>query len=269
MSCEPAEAGGILGAYIEIQYDSREIHSTVNSTEQTFVFSLFIDEDEQTPSAPHSSIFGLNDDVAFLEYVYGILPDGRFLPNSSGAEVLLVLSDVRINQVGPKEWRCVAQYKFDSNTGQGGSRPENPQQGVDFALEYVKMHFTIGGDVTNITKSNSSDPVLASDSNLPGVPSNALAIGASENGVEGYNAPAGFRLQITGYYFPWAVDLNFADTLSQLIWGPKHEGTYNDDVFLGRPAGTLSLLSATGGGSVVDIIPITYEFDFKPNITAQ
>ena len=95
-------------------------------------------------------------------------------------------------------------------------------------------------------------------------------IGRTDETIEGAEVPTGdFRLQITGYYLPDSVTLAYAYTLQRLIRGSRGTGSYNGIPYLGAAVGEVQLRSATGGGRVVDIIPITFEFDITPNIENQ
>jgi len=53
-----------------------------------------------------------------------------------------------------------------------------------------------------------------------------------------------------------------------LIQSPRGYPTYNNAEFLTRPIGEVQLLSVSGGGTIVDIIPLTFEFSISRNRTA-
>ena len=51
--------------------------------------------------------------------------------------------------------------------------------------------------------------------------------------------------------------------------GKRNTGTYNDKTYLGAEKGEVQLRAASGGGTVVDIIPITFDFHLGFNIEEQ
>ena len=76
-------------------------------------------------------------------------------------------------------------------------------------------------------------------------------------------------LQITVYYIPSYITLAFANLIKSLVNGKKGKGSYNHLPFLGAATGEVQLMGASGGGIVVDVIPITFDFSLKNNIINQ
>ena len=265
--------------YAEVEYESRGMDLTLTGTSQTFVLVFCIDPEVEPYSVssdegsgletPYWEIFNYDDniiydqDVVALEYAYDLLPEIRMLPNITGELNFLILSTLKLENVGPYQWKAVATYSYDESSGAGGTSDPD-----DEVLPYVKIGFTIGGGSKEITKSlevKSSD--LSTSAVIPSLPTLAQQlIGATGTGVKGTTVPnSTFRLQITAYYKPATITLAFAVQIQNLISGPNNYGTYNNAIFLGTAVGETQLLSASGGGTVVDIIPITFEFDLARN----
>lgn len=251
---------------LEVFKDSRKIKNARTGMEEVFVFRLCLD-DTIPAVADHASIFGAEDDVVALEYAYTLIPLTRYLPDYTGPERLLVLDSVQILQKNSQNsWDFEAKYVFNVNTGTGGQSSQGP------TLPYIKIGFTIGGGTKRITSSLSevSKAVLKNGVNMP-LPEDSRVLGYSENGdIEGTDVPSSlFRFQITAYYLPWAVTLPYGVRLMRLIGGARGTGSYNARNYLGAAIGEVQYLSVSGGGVVVDIIPLTHEFSLSPNLTDQ
>lgn len=261
--------------YAEIVYESRGMVLTVAGIKQDFVLVFCIDPEIEPVANYSSNESGLNffdydiipydEDVVALEYAYTLFPDVRMLPDKNNDLFLLIITDLKLDNIGPYQWKATASYGYDSNTGTGGERANE-----DDVLPYIKIGFTIGGGTREITKPLSSGTaVLANAAIIPAVPALPNLIGVSKDGVKGTTVPnSTFRLQITTYYLPSVITLAFAVIIQELIKGTRGYGTYNDNTFLGTASGETQLLSASGGGTVVDIIPVTYEFDLAKNLNA-
>ena len=205
--------------YAEIEYESRGMDLTLTGMSQTFVLVFFIDpeiEPETTSSDgeyPGTNVFDydevpFDEDYVALEYAYTLLPEVRLLPNQAGELKLLTIQNLKLDKVGPYTWRATTTYSYDVNTGTGGERPTEEEPDV---LPYVKYNFTIGGGSREITKSiAASSPVLASGALIPAVPDLGGLIGVTSDGVKGTTVPeTAFRLQITAYYIPQSLTLEF------------------------------------------------------------
>lgn len=251
--------------YFEIVRDSREFTITASTFQQKIVVQVKLD-----PSiVPVNSNLGMNgqyDDIAALEYAYTLFSGFRAFPSYYNQVLVCVLDNIVAKDVGPNTWRFEATYKYDANSGTGG---ENPGED-DTTLPYIKYGFTIGQGTKLIKRSlSSTTPVLSTESKLAGPLDFMGAINVNDTTINGTEIPdAQFKLQITAYYFPQFVTMAFGNLIADLINGPRGYGTHNNATFLTRPAGEVQLLSASGGGTVVDIVPITFEFSLKKNVTA-
>lgn len=254
--------------YVEIVNDSRQGKVTVfKGMDSSLVLIINLDEEFLDASTSSFNAFDQSDDAVALEYAYTIFPDFRVMPDKNDMEIILTLKDIAFEQVGRVAWKFTGSYKYDisGGGGQGASGRE------DEVLENIKIGFSVGGGTRTITQSESrpskDHPTVQV---LPGAPEDNGAIGVTKDGITGAEtASTEMRLQITGYFRPSYIDIAFIKNIRRCITGNKNKGTYNDDWFLGAEAGELSLMSATGGGTVVDTIPVTFEFSFAINIDAE
>lgn len=257
-----------LPDYVEIIYESRELELGISTLEKNLVLSICLDPDDlDATSADSSNAVAWNDqsdDVKALELAYTYLPAYVQLPNAFGQLYLLILSNIKTKQVGPTEYRIEGKYEYNADQGKGGERPGEG----NVSLEYIKINFNIGGGTRRITQSKEITSTALTDSPtfdawLASAPPVDNAIGATEDEVVGAEIPDNvLRVQITGYFLPDYIDLDFMNALKAMV------PTTNDDVFLGAAAGELLLTAVSGGGSVVDIIPITFDFLVGENLSA-
>lgn len=253
--------------YVEILQESRSIDADRTSTSQTIVIQFQLDA-EASPSAPRAMFLGDNDDVLALETAYSIFPAGRWLPNSFGDEILLIISSVKVEQVNNLGWwKATADYIFDSNTGEGGERGEDPTAPT---LPFIKVGFSVGNRTRTVTQSLAvlQRNAIAAMGNRP-LPSTAMGnvIGYSEDNITGAEVySGGLNLQVTAYYFPQFITFNFLNMLAQMT---SPQCSTNSDDFLGYSPGEVLLLGADGSATITDVVPITYTFEIKKNVSAQ
>lgn len=267
-------------SYIEVANTSRSISVTTSGISQKVEIILCLDdalfdpppepEDEQTlldHPDPDYDFLDASDDVVATEYAYTVFPSSRIFPNYVGDKKLLILNDLQLTQLTHRRWKVIGTYGYDLNRGTGGEGVEENE----VSLPYVRINFSIGGGSRKIYKSlEVLDAIPSDDSPLPGAPANeAGAIGLSQDKIEGTEvSDSALRVQITAYYSPSFVDLEFILLLRDAKAGPNNYGTYNDAVFMGGQAGEVKLENVSGGGTVGDVIPITFDFIYAKNITA-
>jgi hypothetical protein len=233
--------------------------------QETFAVGIIIDEDLITSNVSGSEFLGMSDEVVATQYAYSIFPLARIFPDYSGALRVLVLNSIQMEQVNRLEWRAIAEYGFNNEQGTGGETPQGN------TLPYVKINFNIGGGTKRVFKSPNVISNEARTQNIVGPPKpppeTIGEIGLTDNSIEGVDVPsAEFRLQITAYFLPSAVTLAYANILKNLVAGKYNMGSYNNATFLGAPMGEVQFRAASGGGTVVDIIPITFDFAISNNI---
>lgn len=255
--------------YIEIAYDSRKIETGTRSAKQTIVLGLCLDpEIEPVFNSALGMFLGYEDDVAMLEYAFLITPNFRILPSSAGTPVLLERRSLTMDQKAPNYWEVTVDYQFDLDRGMGNQNNNNSN-----GSEYIKMNFSIGGGQKTIKRALDQIGPTVIRQDLVGkvqAEDTELAIGVTENSITGVSVPSSlFRLQITGYFFPSFVTFAYAKTLAELVAGKNHRGTYNNATFLGQASGEVQFLGASGGGSLIELIPITFEFSISPNLSGE
>ena len=260
-------------SYVEIANDSREFTVTNSGITQTLEIVLLLDPDDTLPitdSNPDYNFLDHSDDVVALKYAYQIIPEFRYCPSYDLDKRVLVLNSIKLKQEQPRQWRATAEYTFNINQGSGGTRPREDKN----TLPYIKINFNIGGGTKRVTKSHFVDSVaIATNAQVPAainVANIALngGMGITEDSLEGVDVPTSdLRLQVTVYYIPSYITIDFMKKIRDAIAGTENMGSYNDDVFLGCEEGEVQLRGASGGGVVVDIIPITYDFHIGKNRT--
>lgn len=258
---------------IEIQYESRgSIRATRTGMTTPLVFTFILDKDLLDYGDPDLNFNDQSDDAVALRYAYQILPQTRVTINADLQKQLCVLDQLNLDHIGPNTYKATATYKLDVNRGVGRAAGTQQFPSDPYVLPFIRIEFNIGGGTKHITKSREVKSVhLANLSPLPGAPPNdECAIGINEDGLDGTEVvSAELRVQITAYYKPTYITLNFVKTVRNIIAGKYNTGSYNDDVFLGFESGEVQLRNASGGGTVVDIIPITFDFSIKQNVTNE
>ncbi len=251
-------------SYVEILTESRGISMGRTSADQTIVVQFQLDPDT-LPEYGLASFLGATDDVLALEFAYTLFPDGRWLPGSDGTDIFLVITTLRIEQVNNFGWwKATAEYKYDSNTGQGSSGSTRPLPG-DWTLPYIKIGFSVGNRTKNITQSleliDSTQVIGPLQRELPCFDRTGNAIGVSEDNITGADIySAGLELQITAYYFPQYITFTFLDLLATMC------PSVNSDPFLAYQPGEVLLKGCDGSATVVDIVPITFNVEIAKNI---
>lgn len=260
--------------YGEIQ-GSRGIKFTTDTASQAVEILVKLNPNDLVSANAGTTYLGVSDDSKVVEYISTFIPRFKFLSIPAGGTVILVLTGLDIDEISKHQWLVKAKYDYNPNRGQGGGGAGGSVGGGGPAaatLDYIKIGFTIGGGSKVVKRSEEVlNSVLRIGSDLPGIPESATLpfIAATEDGeIQGTEVPSNsLRLQITGFYFPHIIDLDFTETIRNIIAGSRNTGSYNDDTFLDYEAGEVSLIQVTGGGSLGEIIPLTFEFDIKRNIS--
>jgi len=259
-------------SYVEIANDSREFDVTNSGISQTLKVVILLDPEDELPiehANPDYDFLSYSDDVVALEYAYSIIPEFRYCPNYDLEKKVLVLENIKLKQEGPRQWMVDASYTFNINQGSGGSRPEEGKN----TLPFVKLNFNIGGGTKRVMKSRVvSDVAVREDA--PIAESLELstyawkgAIGITDDSIEGTDVPSSdLRVQITVYYLPAFITFDFMKLIRDTIAGISNKGSYNDAEYLDCEEGEVQLRGASGGGVVVDIVPITFDFHIGKNI---
>lgn len=257
--------------YTEVLSESRTISATRTSTSQTIVieFQLPTDEDTgdlQSPTFPSAAanFLGESDDVLALETAYSIIPLTRWLPSSTGEPLLLELESLNVSQVSNYDrWKAVAEYTFDSarGIGAGGEDPDDPTTGP--SLPYMRFGFTVGGQTTHMTE-GLTDAIQASiPGGIPLGEDEVRAIGMTKDGIAGIDVPSGgLGIQLTGFFYPESITIEY---LKDLAFLTSPWCRVNHEPFLTFEEGEVLILGASGGGTLFDIVPITFDFNIKLN----
>lgn len=253
--------------YVEINEDSRNFSLTKTSIEQKLVLIACLDP-TITSSLTEATIFGQNDDTAALEYAYSIVPETRLFPDYDGVVQVCTLEKIDVEDLGQHKWKYTCRYTYDQQRGLGGTQPTGTHD--DKRLPYVKIGFKIGGGTKKVKKApiivDTSVSILSDLAGIGEIETEG-AIGMTPDGIEGVSVPSSsFSLQITAYYLPSFLTQSYANTLCDLAAGKYGMGSYNASTFLNRDAGEVQLLSISGGGTVIDVIPLTFDFSIKRNI---
>lgn len=250
--------------YVEVLKESRKISVTQTSTEQTI--SLRFQLPEQSTDGQFEFL-GDDLDAQALQYAHGLFPLFRLLPNYSGEPLALVLSNIELEEVNNYGWwAATAKYKFDLNEGFSGI-PDPGSEPAD-SLNFIRINFTLGGRTGIITESLAAPgyPIVHNyiGTDRPN-PENERTIGATQDSVEGAEIlVGGLQLMITVFYYP-QVAYSMTFIRDRLTACYKH---WNSGPFFAFAPGEVLLTEVTGGGTLGEIVPITFTFDIKPNLTA-
>lgn len=255
--------------YFEIISESRIWEATQTSTEETFVITFQLlesgDEDYVPPTFSQATFLGDDEDVLALETAYSIIPLARWAPNGNGDPLLLILERLKVSQVDNYGWwRAEFNYKYDDASPTGGSQEPDPEQET---MSYIKIGFSAGGGTRTLLKSKEVISTVSNTVDPRPLPSAEMRqlIGATQDTVEGTEIPTGgLTLRVTAYYKPSVVRTNtFLNRLAEFM----SEISVNSGIFLGFAAGEVRLDTIEGEATIVDVVPITFTFNVKKNIT--
>lgn len=233
---------------VEIEGESRGFDITNDSISQTFVYKLYDDEEDFVTA--DTGFFGPEDDTELAKYIYSTFPAFRTFPTSPSDTIALFISSVNATNLGKNLWRISVTY----------SLPEG-NEAKDYG--YIQYGFEAGGDTIHISQSISVRSSVARTGSGLTPPNWGGAIGVSKNGIEGADIPArGLRFNITGFFVPTDYATSLAKT-----WGDL-AGCCNNATFLSFAAGEVMYLSCSGQGEQYKVIPIQFNFLYKPNLSA-
>lgn len=258
--------------FVEIVTESRSLNQTWRSSQQTITiaFQVISDPDHPDyipPSFNYGEFMGDVDDVLVIEKAYTFFPRLKIIPDPDGYPIIMTFDSLRTEQMNNHGWwKCSAEYKHDINEGFGGQQgmPDRPpsEEAEDNVLPQIRMNFTLGGNTVHITKSSQVKSAEASTTaKVANAPDLLGTIGVTKNGITGYDiVDDSLNIQITAYYRPSFINFKFIEKLKHLV------GKTNNAKFLGQAPGEVLFLGASGGGAVLDIIPITFDFSIKENV---
>jgi len=261
--------------FVEILTESREISADQESTSQSFVIEFQLPTKELEPdeledpdfSSGLATFLGATDDVLALETAYSIIPMYRFLPDSNGNGLFMVLENVKVSQktnVGDW-WRAEFNYKFSYNEGQG-AQSETPPDTDDMTLPFIRIGFQVGNSSRHITESKEFIGADTANGIFRGVPDTKTAIGVSKDNVEGADVDSGgLQLQITAYYYPAKVTLSWINSVAAMFT-PDCPVNSNKILTQFLP-GEAKLLGMSGQAIVGEVIPITFDLSIIKNRT--
>lgn len=236
----------------EIHKESRKFTGDYTSTSQEMVYTIVIGE-EFYPA------FG-DEDQSTLAIQIGwlILPNFRILPGQQDVPVLLMLNQMQMEQIGRRSYKITGSYAYNANTGFSGQAGSDDEESE--ILPQIRINFTVGGDTKHITKSITTMGSARStpEAGFETPPDLQGAIGATKDSIAGADIPDdNLRLQVTVYYKPQFVNFALMTKFKKLV------GRLNGETFMGQPKRSVMFLGASGGGTVLDIIPITFDLDLK------
>lgn len=253
--------------YVEILLESREINAGWNSVSQTITLGFQLDP-AATPTDPGHEFLGSATDVIALQRAFTLLPLFKILPDSDDNDVILTRNNLRLREKNNYGWWiATCTYEFSVEGGGSGGRglAETPDPNVvaDNVLDTIQLNFGSGSTPTkHITQSFSTNTVAAVGAVGPAavLPTLNRTIGATKDGIVGVDVPDNsLDIQVTAYYRPSFVNNAFITRFKNL------KGKTNTEVFLGQAIGEVLFLDWSGGGTIYDIVPITFTFSIKEN----
>lgn len=264
---------------VELLSDSRRIAIEPDNVSQTMKFALqgnFMDEADVRPD-----LWVQDDDQEVMRFVYQYFPWFREFMRSDGSFGLLFLtagtientSDVNTwiveltydvpdsssSMVGGDQYNSlIEQYQLGPGGGENG--------GNGWSSEFTQLSFNSTADTRHVNTSLQLMEVDVADAYAAtlGVPAGVLdkpcAIGATEDGIEGTDVyDRDFKFQITQYFSPSRLKYRYIRRVHLLT------ATVNTHTFFGFPAGSVLFLGASGSGTLIENIPVTFEFAVRPN----
>lgn len=248
---------------------SRAISISNESFDQDFSFYIcgnFIEEAAIDPT------YGTDDDITALNAAYSIIPAFRMMPMYDGNLIQLVLTRLRLDQIDPDTWKVSVTYGVPGSGGQGpgGYNQENTNIGPNvgdydrWSNNFVQLGFNVSAQQETKTLSrslvNKRKAWGAANTNLPFTVGQPAPIGYTTEGVEGTNVYArGFSFSLTAYFPPSKLTFPYVRKLFRMAT------TLNLKTFFGFPAGSVLFLEASASGDVFSVVPVTFDFQMKPN----
>lgn len=245
---------------------SRSISVTEDSFQQDFVFYIcgnFLDEAIDDPS------YGPDDDIVALRAAYSMVPPRRIMPLYTGGNILLTLSDLKVDQVDPNTWKVSTSYsarpedQSPGGMGSGGTGPAVGDRG-NWSNNFVQLSFNVGAQQETRTQSIKLVDIKKNsgfgNQNVPHTTGQPAPIGQTINGIEG--APVyirNFGFSITAYFRPRLLTFNYVRRLYRMAT------TVNNASFFGFPAGSVLFLEASASGDLYSVVPVTFDFQVRPN----
>lgn len=241
-------------SYIEQLGDSRGFNITTDSITQTFVYRICLDEDLDQDDGDFGAFFTPNDDAGLALFAYSTFPSFRTFPLTASTTISLYLLGISAKE-DSSGWIITLTYGIPPlDQADGGS-------GL-----YVQFGLEIGAGTYHINKSLEvvdADPWdLEDDDDEEEPPDNYGLIGLNKDKIEGADILAkGLKFNITGYYTAdiWSI--------SVLLTFYSLQATYNNATFKGFSAGEVLLESISAQGDQYKLIPVTFSFVAKPNIS--
>lgn len=252
----------------EAYKESRTISVSNESLDEEFSFFLWGNFYEEALVDP---IYGPDDDIDALIAAYSIIPPFRMMPLYDGNDIILVLTRLQMEQIATDVWKISVTYSPPDLGGQGpGGYDETIEAGPGigdydtWSNNFVQLSFNVAASQETRTQSrqlvNKRKMFGATNPNLPFTTGKPAPIGWKADGVEGYPVYArGFSFSLTAYFPPARLTFPYVRRLFRMAT------TINNATFFGFPAGSVLFLEASGSGDVYSVVPVTFDFQVKPN----
>lgn len=255
--------------FAEKHRDSRAISMDVEAFDQEFSFFIWGNFYEEADVDP---VFGPEDDVLALEAAYSIIPQFRLMPSYDGNLVLLTITNIKLTSLQADHWLVEVTYGIPRGGGQfpgGYEEPVPPQtEGTnEWSNKYVQIGFQTAVSQVNRTMSIQLQAQNVRFGIVP-VPPAPYALGKSapmghhRDGAEGAEVYVpNFTFNVTSYFTPSQLTYAYARRLFSMT------GTLNMRAFFGFAPGSVMFQGSDGQGDLFSIIPVTFNFEMKLNLT--
>jgi hypothetical protein len=181
--------------------------------------------------------------------------------------VILTLSSIKATQINWETWRLDLTYDIEQGGENQGGGASGPSNGEANSTEFTQLSFNSTlvekkiqtAIVREVQKSSKS--TLAALVVPPGVAVGQLAfLGLSEEGIEGATIyEREFSFSITQYMAPTKLTYEYVRRISRI------SGCLNSGTWFGFPRGSVMAFGASGAGTLYQRVPVTIEFQVKPN----
>jgi hypothetical protein len=241
--------------------NSRSIDITHDSFQQDFVFYVCGNFYE---NANVDATYGPDDDIQALNAAYSIIPPFRSMPLYAGGNILLTLDRLAVNQVGDDLWKVEATYAAKNEDQTAGNAGPNQGDKQIWSNNFVQLSFNVTAAREKRTMSRGlssySANINANNKTSPYKLNYPSPMGLTTEGADGADVYVrGFSFSITRYMTPNQLTFSYVRRLYRM------STTVNNNTFFGFPAGSVLFLEATGSGDVFSTVPVTFDFQMRPN----
>ena len=263
--------------YMEVMGESRGFQISRKSVSKRFVFIIQSEMFVQEGLDNASPLPGTNADMVFddkrvqistIGVFWSLVPLVHIFWVRDDYAILLFAADMEVRQLNWSTWRIEITYDIpddngsNTQTGNGGG-DSGPSNGEQNSQKYTQVSFngSVGTKTIQMaTVLETHVPLVRASSSSPYVQNKPGLIGVSDDEVAGAEVyKREFRFQITQYLPPSRITYQYVRRLSRLIT------CINAQPFFGFAPGSVMFVGYNGQSDLYEAVPITLEFEYRPN----